>query len=143
MNLLKPDDSDEKVLEVIRQRISDAGVGVKAEIPFPFFMFEQEAILYAKEKKGKDRDVMILSLNECIQVGASMKMSSEVVRAALIYFHRHNIFLYFQDVLPNLVFLAPQVPLDFVNPIVAFSYKVKSGDILGLDAECYRRNAVQ
>ena len=59
-------------------------------------------------------------------------MSSEVVWAALIYFHRHNIFLYFQYVLPNLVFLGPQVPLDFVNAIVAFSYKVKSGALPAL-----------
>ena len=138
VNLLNPDDHDKEVLELIRQKIIDADIGEKAEIPVSFFLFEQEAVLYAKEKKGKDRQVMVLSFDECVQVGARLKMSSEVVQAALIYFLRHNIFLYFQRVLPNLVFLAPQVPLDFVNAIVAFSYKVKSGALPALKAKYVR-----
>ena len=116
VNLKEPDDKDEKVLEKLRQCISK-NMGVKTEIPFSFYMFEHEAIKYAEQKK--DRKVMILSFEECVQVGARLKMSCEVVRAALIYFHRHSIFLYFQHILPNLVFLAPEVPLDFVNAVVA------------------------
>ena len=141
VNLLNPDDSDEKVLEQIRQKISDANIVEEAKIPLiplSFFMFEQDAIKYAEQKKGEGRPVMVLSFDECMQVGARLKMNSEVVRAALIYFHSHNIFLYFQDVLPNLVFLAPQVPLDFVNAIVAFSYKVKSGALPALKAKYVR-----
>jgi len=68
-------------------------------------MFEQDAIKYAKQKEGEGRPVMVLSFDECIQVGARLKMSREVVQAAMIYFHRHNIFLYFQQVLPNLVLI--------------------------------------
>ena len=101
VNLLNPDDNDEEVLELIRQKIIDANIGEKAEIPVSFFLFEQEAILYAEEKKGKGRQMMVLSFDECVQVGARLKMSGEVVQAALIYFHRHNIFLYFQHVLPR------------------------------------------
>ena len=141
LNLLKPDDSDEKVLEQIRQKISDANIVEEAKIPLiplSFFMFEQDAIKYAEQKKEEGRPVMVLSFNECMQVGARLKMRREVVQAALIYFHRHSIFLYFQDVLPNLVFLAPQVPLDFVNAIVAFSYKVKSGALPALKAKYVR-----
>ena len=127
VNLKEPDDDDEKMLEMIRERISEADIGVKAEIPFSFFMFEHEAIKCVEQKK--DRKVMILSFEECVEVGARLKMSREVVKAALIFFHRHNIFLYFQRILPNIVFLAPQVPLDFVNAIVAFSYKEKSNAV--------------
>ena len=127
VNLKQPDDDDERMLEELRQCISNADIGVKAEIPFSFFMFEHEAIIYAEQKK--DRKVMILSFEECVKVGARLKMSREVVKAALIFFHRHNIFLYFQHILPKVVFLAPQVPLDFVNAIVALAYKVRSGAI--------------
>ena len=140
VNLLEPDDNDKIVLQQIRQKISDAHIVEKAEIPlipFSFIMFEQNAIKYA-QKKAQDRQVMVLSFDECVQIGTELKMSHEVVQAALIYFHRHNIFLYFQDVLPNLVFLAPQVPLDFVNAIVAFSYKVKSGAIPAIKAKYVR-----
>ena len=141
VNLLKPDDSDKKVLDQIRQKISNANRVEEDKIPLiplSFFMFEQDAIKYADQKKGEGRPVMVLSFDECVQVGAKLKMSREVVQTALIYFHRHNIFLYFQDVLPNLVFLAPQIPLDFVNAIVAFSYKVKSGALPALKAKYVR-----
>ena len=138
VNLLKPDYDDEKIFEQIRHKISDAHIVEEAEVPLSFFMFEQDAIKYAEQKKGKDRQVMILSFSECVEVGARLKMSSDVVRAALIYFHHHNIFLHFQHVLPDLVFLAPQVPLDFINAIVAFSYKVKSSALPGLKAKYVR-----
>ena len=118
VNLLEPDYKDEEVLENVRNFISDTSIGVKAEIPFSFFMFEHEAIKCVEQKL--DRKVRILSFEECVQVGAKLEMSRKVVQAALIFFHRHNIFLYFQHILPNVVFLAPQVPLDFVNAIVAF-----------------------
>ena len=136
VNLKEPDDKDEKVLEELRQCITNADIGVKAKIPFSFFLFEHEAIKYAEQKK--DRKVMILSFEECVQVGARLKMSREVVKAALIFFHRHNIFLYFQHILPNVVFLAPQVPLDFINVIVALAYKVRSVPISTL-APKYKR----
>ena len=92
VNLLKPDCDDEKIFEQIRHKISDTHIVEEAEVPLSFFMFEQDAIKYAEQKKGKDRQVMILSFSECVEVGATLKMSIEVVRAALIYFHRHNIF---------------------------------------------------
>ena len=130
VNLKEPDDNDEKVLEELRQHISHADIGVKTKTPFSFFMFEHEAIAYQNYlQQKKDREVMILSFEECVQIGARLKMSREVTKAALIFFHRHNIFLYFQHILPNVVFLEPQVPLDFVNAIVALGYKVRSGAI--------------
>ena len=139
VNLKEPDDDDEKVLEELRQCISNTDIGVKTKTPFSFFMFEHEAIKYQNYlQQKKVREVMILSFEECVQIGERLEMSREVVKAALIFFHRHNIFLYFQHILPNVVFLAPQVPLDFVNAIVALGYKVRSGAISTL-APKYKR----
>ena len=138
VNLLNPDSDDEKLLDSVRSSIVSAGIGRKMDTPLCLFMFEQDAIKYAEEQKGKGRHVMVLSLEECLQVGARLKMSREVVQAALIYFHRHNVFLYFRHILPNLVFLDPQVPLDFVNAIVRFSYMAKSGAIQPLTAQQIR-----
>ena len=135
VNLRNPDSDDEKVLDSVRTSIVSAGIGVEIDTPLCLFMFEQDAIKYAEEQKGKGRHVMVLSLEECLQVGARLKMGREMVQAALIYFHRHNVFLYFRHILPNLVFLDPQVPLDFVNAIVRFSYKAKSGAIGLLTAQ--------
>ena len=46
-----------------------------------------------------------------------------MVEAALVFFHRQNTFLYFRHVLPNHVFIKPQIPFDIVNGIIRFSYK--------------------
>ena len=59
-------------------------------------------------------------------------MTDEVVVAALVLFHRHNTFLYFRDVLPNHVFVNPQIPLDIVNSIISFSYKLNADEFRGI-----------
>ena len=138
VNLQNPDSDDEKAFDSIRDSITSAGIGIEIDTPLCLFMFEQDALKYAEEQKGKGRHVMVLSLMECLQVGARLKMSREMVQAALIYFHRLNVFLYFRQILPNLVFLDPQVPLDFVNNIVRFSYMAMSGDIGPLTAQQIR-----
>ena len=130
VNTRRPGSSDKRVFKLIRQNISDAAEGREIDIPPSFLMFEQDAIRYAGQL-GRD----ILSFDECMQIGVQLKMSEKVVQAALIYFHQHNIFLYFPKVLPKLVFTNPQIPLDFVNEVVAFSYMVGSGAYPGLPAE--------
>ena len=132
LNLKDPDDDDKKALELIRSKVSDKAhvLGKVIDIPGSFFMYEQDLLKYAAEKK---RD--ILSLNECLYVGDRLKMEDEVVQAALVFFHRNNTFLYFREVLPNLVFVRPQVPLDFVNTVVLFSYKISDGCTHGIPAD--------
>ena len=124
LNLKEPDSTDLTKLDLIRNRISESGVGEVVETPSSFLIFEQELVEFAKKVAGKD----ILSLEQCLQVGSKLKMESEVVKAALIFFHRQITLLYFRYVLPNVVFAKPQVPLDFINSIVQFSYKVASGE---------------
>ena len=58
-------------------------------------------------------------------------MSGEMVKAALVFFHRQNTFLYFKDILPNHVFVKPQIPFDIINDLVGFSYKVTAGEYKG------------
>ena len=130
VNSLTPDTHDEMVFEEIRQSISNPDLGEVIKIPPSFFMFEQDTMRYAKQQ-GRE----MVSFDECMEIGLRLKMGREVVLAALIYFHQHNIFLYFPKVLPELVFTDPQAPLDFVNTIVAFSYKVLAGVFKCLPAE--------
>ena len=129
VNLLEPDDHDEAMLELIREKTSESGVGEISEVPGSFLMFEQDLLMHASEVH---RD--ILSLEECHQVGERLRMTGEVVEAALIYFHRQNTFLYFRNVLPKLAFVKPQVPLDFINAVISFSYEVKMGEFQGFPA---------
>ena len=128
LNLKKPEKCDENVLELFRTNIADGNLGEVFEVPGSFFMFEQDLIKFATDV-GRN----ILSFGECMQVGARLKMSREMVQAALL-FHRQNTFLYFRHVLPNHIFVKPQVPLDCVNGIVRFSYRVGDGKLKGFPA---------
>ena len=127
LNLKNPDDDDKSTLELMRTKVSESELGEVITMPGAFLVFEQVLMEFAK-KKGRD----ILSFSECLEVGGNLKMKAEDVQAALIFFHRQITFLYFQYVLPNLVFTKPQTPLDFANAVVRFSYKVKSGEEKGV-----------
>ena len=123
LDLKNPDDSDKRALELIRREVCMPGLGKTFETPISFFVFEQDLFQFAESEVKRD----ILSLDECKTVGERLKMNQEMVVAALVLFHRQNTFLYFHHVLPNHVFIKPQVPLDIVNSIVAFSYKKLQG----------------
>ena len=123
LDLKNPDYSDKRALELIRREVGKPGFGKTYETPISFFVFEQDLLQFSESEAKRD----ILSLDECKKVGARLKMSQKVVVAALVLFHRQNTFLYFHHVLPNHVFIKPQVPLDIVNSIVAFSYKKLQG----------------
>ena len=119
LNLKDPDINDKAVLELIRTEIGKQGLGMTLDTPTSFFVFEQDLIHFA-ENEAKCH---VLSLRECRKVGARLGMNHEMVEAALVLLHRQNTFLYFRHILPNHVFVKPQVLLDIVNSIVQFSYK--------------------
>ena len=119
LNLKTPDDDDKEALELIQTGVSKSDLGKTFNTPAAFFAFEQDLLQFAEI----DVKRFVLSLDECRQVGARLKMSGEMVEAALVFFHRQNTFLYFRHVLPNHVFIKPQIPFDIVNGIIRFSYK--------------------
>ena len=128
LNLLNPDKEDMIQLDLIRSRISDSELGEVVKTPGSFLVFEQVLIEFANKKVKRD----ILSLSECQLIGERLKMKPDEVHAALIFFHRQLTLLYFHQILPNLVFTRPQTPLDCINAVVKFSYKVWSGDVMAV-----------
>ena len=129
LNLKEPDSTDLAKLDLIRQKVSDSGVGEVVKTPGAFFIFEQVLREFA-EKSGH-----ILSIDECLRIGEELKMGPDMVRSALIFFHRQITFLYYHHVMPNLVFTRPQIPLDCMNSIVQFKYKLESGEMMGVTEE--------
>ena len=124
LNLKNPDEHDIDTLKLIRDVVSSPYLGPEPfETPASFFAFEQDLFYYADTVAKRD----ILTFNECRQVGEKLEMNNNMVVAALTLFHQQNTFLYFPQVLPNHVFIKPQVPLDIVNSIVRFSYKPLRG----------------
>ena len=131
VNSVDPDTVDLQSFDTIRQKISQCTAeDDDINTPISFFMFEQDVMELAKQLQRE-----VLSRQECLQIGRRLQMSEEVVQAALIYFHQRTIFMYFQHVLPNVVFVNPQNPLNVYKAIVCFSYQVKSGSFRGLQAK--------
>ena len=131
LNLKDPDNDDEDMLELIRSEISKNKVGEIIKTPGSFLVFEQVLIEFANLKVKRD----VLSLSECVEIGTSLKMTPDEVEAALIFFHRQLTLLYFRHILPDIVFTRPQTPLDCINTVVKFSYKVESGEVKGITDE--------
>ena len=129
LNLKKPDATDEKVLKLIRAEVNNPTLGMVFKVPSTFFMLQQ---LLREVAAFNKRD--ILSLDECVQIGKELKMNDEVVKAALVLFHRQNTFLYYRHVLPYHVFIKPQLPFDFVNKVVRFSYQICEEGLQGIPA---------
>ena len=123
LNLKAPNNDDKEILELIRTGVSTPDLGKTFDTPASFFAFEQDLLQFSEDvaKRG------ILSLDECKQIGSKVKMSDEMVEAALVFFHRQNTFLYFKRVLPNHIFVKPQIPFEIINSIVRFSYKPMCG----------------
>ena len=119
LNLKNPNYYDRETLDLIREEIGSSDFVNTFNTPASFFVFEQDLVHCAQKEVKRD----ILSLNECKDVGARLKMSDEMVEAALVFFHRQNTFLYFRHILPNHVFINPQVPLDIVNKIIRLRYQ--------------------
>ena len=131
INALGKSSADIEMFNIIRNAINKCTAEDEdINIPIAFFMFENDIMELAQQLQ---RDV--LSRQECIEAGKKLKMTEEMVQAALIFFHNRTIFMYFQHVLPEVVFVNPQMPLNLYKMIVIFHYKVKSGDVHCLPAD--------
>ena len=131
LNLKTPEKDDMIQLDLIRSKISESEVGEVVKTPGSFLVFEQVLMEFANQTVKRE----ILSFKECLLVGDRLKMKQEEVEAALIFFHNQFSLLYFHHILPNLVFMRPQTPLDCINAVVRFSYKIESGELKGVKSK--------
>ena len=63
----------------------------------------------------------------CQQVAESMEIDDESCGEALNFFDRLNILFYFLDILPQLVFMEPQMLLNKVLELVEETYHLRQG----------------
>ena len=103
-------------------------------VPASYALFESEAMHFLSEKRvSGERLVDVMELKECLEIGEKeLRLSPDVVKAALKYFHGNNIFLYFEDVGSGLVFIDPKALISFVNNMVVFSYRIREEENLFL-----------
>ena len=122
MNAAKPVKKDQECAEAIRRCLSKEREGKKGvKVPLRWYALYQK-LLQVVEGLGKK----VLSRDQCGSVAESMEIDEESCDEALQFFTRLNMLFYFPDILPNLVFMDPQMLLDKVTELVEESYRMQS-----------------
>ena len=113
LNAIGRGEEEKKMAKKIRKKICQSYI--KAKIPIRWFFFQLDLDKHKETSK-------IICFNDCLVIGKAFKMDYKEVKAALMYFHDLTIYLYFFEVLPNVVFLDPQPLLNKLSELIAISF---------------------
>ena len=119
LNTKDPDQDDQRVAQLLRQAIESSAPD-PVRIPISWYLLE-----LALRRLAALLNRRVLSRNECLSIAQQLGFSENEFNAALTHFDELNLCLYYPDVLPNVVFSDPQVPLDKVSELVQRSYKLR------------------
>ena len=132
VNAQNPDINDEKCFDLIREKVADLSGALDVDTPIAFLALMNDVNKYAEEQGKK-----VVSMEECQTIAGRLKMERQSLEAALIFFNQMSVWMYMPSVLPDVVFIDPQMPLDSINRIVQYSFRVGEGAIPGLaPSEC-------
>ena len=121
-----------KKSDLIREKVADLSGALDVDTPIAFLMLLNDVNKYAEEQRKK-----VVSVEECQAIAGRLKMERQSLEAALIFFNKMSVWMYMPSVLPDVVFVDPQMALDSINQIVQYSFRVGGGAIPGLSAsEC-------
>ena len=113
LNALTPGEDDQKVASEIRNEIAkDKHLSEPCKVPIAWFLLEQDM---------QNLERSVVNFQTCFQLGSILHMNKTTVNAALDYFHELNIILYYPSILPNVVFVSPQVIVDKVTELIECS----------------------
>ena len=119
VNTKSPKEADKKEASKIRASIEKGATQHKIPVWWFILQLILEALSY---KLGRD----VLSKDECLHVSESLGFSEGELDAALAFFDKLNIFLFKKELLPKVVFINPQVPLDKLSKLVEKQYHLKA-----------------
>ena len=119
INTMKRSDKQHEIARQIRKFTAQSYI--TAEVPARWFFLQLEL-------KSKAAGRNMISLEECLEIGSSVGMQEDEVKAALLYFHNLTLFLYFPSILPDVIFLNPQALFDMLSRLIAISYEDCSYD---------------
>ena len=118
MNAKNPSQADMKVVADFRSVLVDSCSQQQHKIPINWFVLEQ--LLQDLSKDG------VLGFDKCLEVAQLLRMNTEQLQAALAYFVKLNIFQYYPNILPKVVFTTPQVLLSKITELVEYSHDLNS-----------------
>ena len=117
VNGLSPEDVDRHVAQVLGKEI--VSKCPQQLVKRPIAWFGLEIILRRSSHNG------VLSLAECQACAKRFYIEGDAFSAALHHLVKHNVFLYYPEVLPQTVFCDPQVVLTKVTELVQYHHKLR------------------
>ena len=115
VNTIARDNHEKKIADEIRGKICE--FSLKSRIPIQWFLFKLEL-----DQKFCQFNIFVVSQSKCQDIGKSLEMNADDVKAALMYYDNLTVFLYFPDILPDVVFLHPQPLFDILSDLISISF---------------------
>ena len=130
VNLKTPGKEDEKVISILREKAIIELHKLKPEnMPLRYIPLEM-----AFQRMAKEQRKSVMSKEECFEVAATYNFTLESFEAALKYLHGLKLVFYYEEVLPNVIFIDSQAILDKITELVVHSLSLQaksSGKLLG------------
>ena len=130
VNVKTPGDEDETVISILRKKAMEELHKLKPKkVPLRYIPLEM-----AFQRMAKEQGKSVMSKEECFEVAAIYNFTQESFEAALKYLHGLKLIFYYEEVLPNIVFIDAQAILDKITELVVHSLSLQaksSGKLLG------------
>ena len=123
LNAAKPEKEDRECAESIRKCLSKVGGGER-EVKVPL---RWHALYHKLLEVANGLGKKVLPRELCQRVAESMEIDDESCGEALNFFYGLNMLFYFPNILPQLVFMEPQMLLDKVSELVEETYSMRQG----------------
>ena len=119
LNTLGRGEKEKAIAHSLRCAVEKSGA---REVKIPVWWYVLELLL---QELAKELGRGVLSRAECLQMARLLNIREESFDAALVYFDELNVIKYSPKVLPNVVFVDSQIPLDKVSELVYHSYLLR------------------
>ena len=141
VNVKTPGDEDETVISILRKKANEELCKLKPKkVPLRYIPLEM-----AFQRMAKEQGKSVMSKQECFEVAATYNFTQESFEAALKYLHGLKLIFYYEEVLPNIVFIDAQAILDKITELVVHSLSLQaksSGKLLGALKKFVKRGIV-
>ena len=141
VNVKTPGKEDEKVISMLREKaIAELRKLKPKKMPLRYIPLEM-----AFQRMAKEQRKSVMSKEECFEVAATYNFTRESFEAAMKYLHGLKLIFYYEDILPNVVFIDAQAILDKITELVvhSLSLQAKSSDnLLGALKKFVKRGIV-
>ena len=108
-------ENEKRMASTLRQMICQCYI--EAEVPARWFLFQLDL-----DQLQNTTHSNVVNTDRCLEIGKALTMNASEVKAALMYYHHLSIFLFFPEILPNVVFVHPQPLFDKLSELISISF---------------------